>query len=106
MNKSGTKQKTKLPEFFRYLLWSYRFPAIDLEDDKERIIINTINYGDWEHWRWIVNYYGISEVKRIIENTPASEFRPRVLKLIRLLLKIKKMKYATRSAKIRAAKNI
>ena len=106
MGKDKTKKKAKMPEFFRHLLWSYRFSEIDPEDDKERIIVNTINYGDWEHWRWIVNYYGISEVKRIIENMPASEFRPRVLRLISLLLKIKKIKYATRSAKIRATKNI
>lgn len=106
MSKNKAKQKIKLPESFRYLLWSYRFPDIDPEDDKERIIINTINYGNWEHWRWITDYYGISEVKRVIEDTPASEFRPRVLKLISLLLKIKKIRYATRSAKIRAAKGI
>ena len=95
-----------MPEFFRHLLWSYRFSAIDPEDDKERIIINTINYGDWEHWHWVFNHYGIPEVKRVIEDIPASEFRPRALRLIRLLLKIKKMRYATRGAKIRAAKNI
>jgi len=106
MGKSKTKKKAKLPESFRYLLWSYRFSEIDPEEDKERIIVNTVNYGNWEHWRWIVNYYGISEVKKIIENMPASEFRPRVLRLINLLLKINRMKYATRSAKIRAAKNI
>lgn len=106
MNKSKTKSKEKLPEFFRYLLWSYRFPEIDPDEDKETIIINAINYGNWEHWQWIVNHYGIAEVRKIIENTPASAFRPRVLGLIALLLKIKKMKYATRGVKIRAAKNI
>jgi len=106
MRKSITKRKIKLPESFRHILWSYRFSEVHPEDDKERIIVNTINYGSWEHWRWIVSYYGISEVKRIIENMPASEFRPRALRLINLLFKIKKMKYANRSAKIRAAKNI
>lgn len=105
-NKNSLKTKTKLPESFRRLLWSYRFPLIDIDEDKQRIIINAVNYGDWEHWRWLVNYYGLAEVKRIIENTPVSEFRPRVLRLICLLFKIKKMKYATRSTKIRATKNI
>jgi len=99
-------QRSKLPESFRYLLWSYRFPEVDPEEDKERIIVNTINYGNWKHWQWIVNYYGAAEVKRTIENLPASEFRPSVLKLLSLLLKIKRMKYATRSAKIRAEKNL
>jgi len=105
MKKTKAK-KTKLPESFRFLLWSYKFHKVNPDEDKERIIVNTINYGDWEHWRWIVNYYGASELRRIIENLPASEFRRGVLKLISLLLKIKTMKYATRSDKIRAAKNI
>lgn len=103
--KSRTRQ-TKLPEFFRWLLWSYKFSQIDADEDKERIIINTINYGDWEHWRWVVNYYGTKEVKKIIENTSASEFRKRSLELISLLLGIKKLKYVSRGAKIRAEKNI
>ncbi len=97
-------KKQKLPKNFKYLLWSYNFSKIDLERDKKRIIINTINYGDWEHWRWILKYYGAKKLKKIIENIPASEFRQRALKLISLLLKIKKMKYASRGAKIKAEK--
>lgn len=98
--------KTKLPTFFRPLLWSYDFTLVNPVKDQQRIIINTINYGDWEHWQWIFNHYGLIKVKKIIENTPASEFRPRALKLVCLLLSIKKIQYATRGAKIRAEKNI
>lgn len=99
-------KKTKLPKDFKYLFWSYNFSKIDTEEDIERIIINTINYGNWKHWQWLINYYGQTRVKKIIENTPISEFRGRALKLISLLLNIKKMKYASRGAKIRAEKNI
>ena len=96
----------KLPKFFKPLFWSYKFSKIDPGKDIERIIINTINYGDWAHWEWIFKYYGVTKIKKIIENLPASEFRERVLKLICLLLKIRKMKYASRGVKIRAEKNI
>ena len=96
----------KLPKSFKYLLWSYNFSKIDPQRDKERIIINTINYGNWEHWKWIVKNYGKETIKRIIENTPKSEFRERALMLICLLLKIKKVKYASRSAKIKAKRDI
>lgn len=106
MARKRTKRKIKLPESFRHLLWSYKFSEVDFKEHKERIIVNTVNYGNWEHWQWIINYYGINEVKKVILNLPASEFRARALKLICLLLKIKKMRYATRSDKIRAAKNI
>ena len=51
------------------------------------------------------DYYGTEEVKKIIENMPASEFRQRVLRLMCLLLKIKKIKYASRGVKITTKKN-
>jgi len=104
--KKITNIKTKLPQSFKDLFWSYNFSKIDLRENKERIIINTINYGDWFHWQWVFNYYGIKKVKKIIENIPASEFRKRSLKLACLLLNIKLMKYASRGAKIKAKTSV
>ena len=104
MNK--TKEKLRLPEFFLPLLWAYDFSFIDLGRDKKRIIINSINYGQWKHWQWIVGYYGKEEVRQIIEDTPVSEFRPRALKLVSILLGIKNFKYASRSDKLKKAKNL
>ena len=104
MNK--TKQKLKLPEFFLPLLWAYNFSFIDSERDKKRIIINTINYGQWKHWQWIVKNYGRERVKQIIENTPVSEFRPRVLKLASILLGIKNLKYESRSDKLKKTRSL
>jgi len=100
-----TKQKLRLPEFFSPLLWSYDFSSIDVERDKQRIIINTINYGQWKHWQWIVNYYGEENIKQFIENTPISEFRPRALKLVSILLGIKNLKYVSRSDKLKKTRN-
>ena len=101
-----TKQKLRLPEFFSPLLWSYDFFSIDLERDKQRIVINTINYGQWKHWQWIVRYYGEKNIKQFIENTPISEFRPRALKLVSILLEIKDLKYESRSDKLKKTKNL
>ena len=99
-----TKQESKLPKFFQPLLWAYDFSFIDIEKDKKRIIINTINYGQWKHWQWIVKNYRKEQVKQIIQNTPISEFRLRALKLISILLKIKNLKYVSRSDKLKKAK--
>lgn len=96
----------KLPLFFKPLMWSYRFSQIDTEELKERIIVNTINYGNWKHWQWLARHYGVSRVKKIVEGLAGSEFRPRVLLLAKLLFGIKKLKYATRGDKIKAEKNI
>jgi len=105
MSKVTTNKKQKLPEDFRWLMWSYKFDKVNPDKDRERIIVNTVNYGLWNHWRWIFHYYGKERLKRIILNLPASEFHKESLKLVSLLLGIKKMKYALRSDKIREAKS-
>ena len=102
-----TKTKnSKIPSFFKPLFWSYKFSSIDPQENKKRIIINTINYGKWEHWIWIVKFYGKENVKRIIEEIPQTEFRTSALELISLLLDIKKLKYVSRSDYIKSQKDI
>lgn len=96
----------KLPSFFKPLLWSYDFSLVDPQADKERLIVNTINYGDWPHWQWIIKYYRKEKLKKIIEDIPQSEFRKGAFRLIALLLNIKKMKYASRGLKIKAESNL
>jgi len=98
------RNKQKLPEDFKPLMWSYDFSKIDPEKDKETIIINTINYGLWKQWKWLLSYYGKKKLKRIISELAASEFYKEPFKIMMLLLNIQKMKYATRSDKIREAK--
>jgi hypothetical protein len=96
---------SKLPLFFKSLFWSYKFSSIDPKRDKKRIVINTINYGRWKHWLWLIKFYGKREIKKIIEETPKTEFRPPALKLISLLLGIGKLKYASRSDYIKSQRN-
>jgi len=103
--KSKTKN-LKLPLFFKPLFWSYKFSSINPERDKKRIVINTINYGKWRHWLWMIRFYGKKAIKKMVEETPATEFREPALKLICLLLGIKKLKYASRSTYIKSQKNL
>lgn len=87
---------SKLPLYFKPLFWSYNFSLLDPTKDKRLIIIKTINYGKWEHWQWMIKYYGKKEIKKIVEATRVTEFRPRVLRLISLLLSIRRFNYALR----------
>jgi len=96
----------KLPSFFKYLFWSYNFSLVDPVKSKKTVIVNTINYGKWKHWLWLVDFYGKDNLKKMIRDIPATEFRPPALKLISLLLGIKKLKYASRSDYIKRQKNI
>lgn len=88
----------ELPEIFKPLLWSYRFSAVDTEEQQKTIIVNAINYGDLRHWRWIAAYYGRETVREVLERIPASELRPRARKLASLLFSIRAFNHAPRSA--------
>ena len=99
-------KNSKIPLFFKPLFWSYKFSSIDPRKNKRTIIINTVNYGQWEHWIWVLKFYGKENVKNIIEEIPQTEFRAPALKLISLLLGIKKLKYASRSDYIKSQRNI
>ncbi|MDO8524519.1 MAG: hypothetical protein Q7R99_02735 [bacterium] len=98
--------KIKLPQDFKAVMWGYNFKKIDPDENYERIIVNTLNYGSWKQWQWLASFYGIKKLKNIIEEIPVSEFRNyRALHLISLILGIKKMKYANRGFKIQATRN-
>jgi len=89
-------QQVKLPLFFKPILWSYVFDDLDLEEDKKTIIINSINYGDLRHWRWIVKYYGKENIREILIKIPFTEIRPRVAPLVSIIFSINKFNYALR----------
>lgn len=91
------KNIEKLPEYFKPILWSYDFSKIDVYGDKAIIIINSINYGDLRHWRWIAAFYGKSEINELLSNRPSSEIRDRVIPLASLLFGITNWDYAPRS---------
>lgn len=98
--------KIKLPEDFKDVMWGYNFKKIDPDENYERIIVNTLNYGSWKQWQWLASFYGRKKLKNIIEEIPVSEFRNyRALHLISLILGIKIMKYANRGFKIKATRN-
>ena len=95
-----------LPEIFKPVLWSYRFKDVNPKDNKRAIIVNSINYGDLPHWRWLFQHYGKEDLRRTIQNIPFSEFRPGAIKLMGLLLKLTKLNYASRSDYIKGRTTI
>ncbi len=94
------RKPNKLPLFFKPLFWDVFFSSVDQEKHEKEIIVRTVNYGRWEHWRWILKKYGKRSVKEIVKNTPTSEFRRGGLRLVSILLGIKNFKYASRSIKL------
>ena len=87
----------KFPDDFKNLLWSHDISRIDPDRDKTLIIVNTINYGDLEHWKWIRDYYGKEEVKKVLTRIPAGQMRDRVRPLVAIIFQIDEFNHAPRS---------
>ena len=95
--KTLSKKNRSLPAFFANVLWSYDFVKIDPEKHKKTIIINSINYGNLKHWRWIANYYGKEIIKEMLEKVSATEIKPRTRRLVSIIFSVKHFNYAPRS---------
>jgi hypothetical protein len=89
-------QNDTLPETFRTLLWSYDFSRIDPLKHKKTIIVQALNYGTLAHWRWLVQCYGCEGVRNVLTHIPASEIKPRSLRLASLVFGIERFNYAPR----------
>lgn len=93
---SVDNNQNQIPDFFKPILWSWDFRRIDSEKHKKTIIVNSINYGDLKHWRWIVNYYGKKQVKKVLTEIPFYELRQRVVPLVSIIFSIDKFNHAFR----------
>ena len=102
---TGKIPETKTPEWIRRFYWWGDSSLLDLQTDRKTIVVQIINFGRWEHWVWLGSTYGTKTLRTIIQYIPASEFRPRALRLISLILGIRRMKYASRSDYLKAKRN-
>lgn len=87
----------KLPSSFEPLFWSQDYGKLDLDLDKKTIIINTINYGDLDQWRWIKTFYGENVIKEVLMKSPHTELRNHVKPLVRIFFSISEFNHAPRS---------
>lgn len=90
--KRRTPHAKKLPEMFRPLLWSYRFSEIDPDLHKNELIVNTMNYGSLDHWRWLLRYYGLTTIRRVLQRRAVTEFTPESRNLARIVFSVKRFR--------------
>jgi len=81
----NTTKFPALPESLRPLLWSLRWSALDTWADRKDIILNTINEGNLDQWRWIREVYGDEEVRQVLRGRMVSEFHPESRRLAELV---------------------
>lgn len=58
----------RIPKFLQSVLWSYNLNEMDLEEDKEIIIRQVLNYGSWEDIKWLYSVYREKEIKEIVSH--------------------------------------
>ncbi len=83
----------KPPKIFKPLLWSFKWNELDIHEDKDTIIVNTINEGTLDHWHWLIQTYGKTTIKQILENHPSSEFHPESKNLAKIIFSISKFRH-------------
>lgn len=91
---NAASNKHQLPDFFKPVLWSYTFDAIDTEKHKKAIVVNALNYGELKHWQWIVRAYGKEGVREVLRTVPKTALRDHVVPLVSLAFNISHDEFA------------
>lgn len=97
-NKKISRNKTrnrKPPRFLQSVLWSYDISKMDINKDKELIIQQVLNYGNWQALQWLFDNYKRCEIIKIINNPSRGRWFESVLGYWSLIfnLKINREKY-------------
>ena len=79
---------------FRPLLWSLKWDEIDAELHKDDIILAAVNEGRLAHWRWIKDFYGVPEIRRVLERRLETEVHPESRHLADVLFGVRRFRDA------------
>jgi len=83
------------PKFISPFLWFNDLKKIDLERDKNRIILNVLNLGDKKATDWLFDFYSKKEIKKtLVDYGAKGELSDKSLNYWTLVLKINRQKLA------------
>lgn len=83
------KVKQKIPKKMQWLFWSCRIEDLDLEEDKDYIISQVLNYGTWKDLKWLFKVYSEKEIKNVIKKPAMGMWFKDVLNFWSLMLNLK-----------------
>jgi len=79
----------RIPQDLQGVFWSKNVSSLDLQQDKNYIIHQTLMYGSLEHIDWLRSVYADSEIKKVFIHNPKKVYTPQAFNLIKnYLLKI------------------
>ena len=78
-----------IPPHSARCLWSYDPSAIDPRSDKELIITQVLNYGDWKGLQWLCRIYSQRDIRQVVAHPWRGLWLEQVLNFWCLMLKIR-----------------
>ena len=90
--------RNKLPDSFKPLLWSLKWDALDVDADKDDIIVAAVNEGTLDQWRWIIRTYGKATIQRVLEGRLETEFHLESRNLAKVVFSIPHFRHAREGA--------
>lgn len=79
----------KVPLSFKPFLWSYDFDKLDLEKNKQTIIMQILYFGNIKQWRELFHIYGYDQVKNIFKNSRPDEWQYKAINFWKLKFDLK-----------------
>ena len=83
------KKNNKLPRFLQSVLWSYDLSKLDAKEDKETIITQVLNYGDWKDLKWLYSVYSEDEIRKVVKRPRRGLWFEKVLNFWEIMLGIR-----------------
>jgi hypothetical protein len=61
-------KRKKIPQSLISLFWPYNLEELDLKRDKELIVTQILNYGNWQDLKWLYSVYSEKDIKEVLSN--------------------------------------
>lgn len=94
----STNTANKLPSSLRPLTWGLKWDELNINEDKEDIILGVINGGTIQDWQWLRSVYGKDAVRRVLESRLFSEFYPESRNLAKVFFSVNSFHHARKCA--------
>ncbi|MBI3458753.1 hypothetical protein HY061_00615 [Candidatus Azambacteria bacterium] len=85
-----------IPNFIKPFLWSYDIDALDILQDKKRIITNVLNFGTSEATNWLFKTYTKEDIKSALTNPLPGEWNNKSMAFWSLIFDITPRKITSR----------
>lgn len=90
----NNKGHNDIPESLRPLLWGLKWDELNVEDDKDDIIVGVVNGGRIADWNWLRSVYGDDIIKNVLEKRLVSELYPESRNLAKIFFGVNSFLHA------------